>query len=173
MQGFFLSALWGIVVALCTLGVVPFFLVGKGVGFVIPSLVLLLMITPFSRVAVHAVTVGIILDSYALDLTYFHTFRLLGLAVVGFFIFRQWLTNRSLYTGLVLGILMTTIDQLWIVTADLFQGSGGTITGSLRTLFGAYLVHGVLIIVGFTALAFFSKRLSSPIGRGGRSDWYV
>lgn len=168
-----LSGIWGIIVALCTIGGVAFFLVGRDVGLMIPSLVLFLMVTALSRTITYACVAGAILDSYALTGLYFHTFRFLFLVLVGFFISRQWLTNRSLYTGLVLGAMLTTLDQIWIALAEVFQGNGGSFFALMRTLGTAYLVHALLILIGFTALAFFSKRLSSPIGRGGPSDWYV
>ncbi len=172
MRGLLGSFLWGVFAAIWSLGLMPFFVSTHGVGLVIPSLVLLRMGSRFSRVFVFAMSVGVVLDSYALNGWQFHTVRLVLLAGVGSFIFTQWLTNRSLYTAVVLAGFLTIIDQIWLISTYAMQGIAFRFVNAMHELGVALLAHVILVVVGFYCVSLFTKRFSISFGNQRDLTWY-
>lgn len=172
MRGLFGSIFWGVFAAIWSLGLMPFFVSTHGVGLVIPSLVLLRMGSKFSRVFAFAMSAGVVLDSYALDGWQFHTLRLLILAGVGSFVFTQWLTNRSMYTAVVLAAFLTFVDQIWLMVVYRLHGITFRLVNALHEVGIALVIHIILALAGFYCVSLFTKRFSISFGNQRDLTWY-
>lgn len=165
MRGFIVSVLMGVVAAVCSVAVMPFLATNEGVGIVIPALVLLLMSARPSRVLVFALSTGVVLDSYAFYAFEGHTLRLCVLAVIASFLFTRWFTNRSVYTGMALALLLTGIDQAFGAVVYAFQNTSGLYGWSWAGFVSALVFHAFVTALGFILTGFFSKRLSLTLDR--------
>ncbi|GEM_PF-5438453 len=167
MRGLIGFILLGIVAGVCSLGVVPFFFGDEGVGFVIPGIVLLCMALQPTRAIVFALAAGIVLDSYAFYPFELHTARLFCLALLGTYLFRRWLTNRSLYTAVALAGALTILDQG--VGVILYGWENGSIGRSWGWAQGGrvLLFEGFVTAIGFLIVGFFTKHLFGSFSRRG------
>lgn len=173
MQGIFLTFFLGLVLAVCEIAVIPFLVSHREIGLVIPCLVLLLVRTPLMYALTFIITVGILLDSYALYGFEAHTFRLLFLLGVSWFVFTRWLTNKSIYTALVLSLLATCLDVLLALLLNLGQGVSLAVAWSSKGFFLALVVHGLCSFVAFSLLNLLSPRTRRfSVSRDRSSSYY-
>jgi hypothetical protein len=156
MQGIFFSLLCGLLVAIFQIAVIPFLVSYHEIGLVIPCLVLMLVRTRFAYALTFVLMVGFLCDSYTLYGLEFHTVRLLLLFAVSWIVFRRWLTNKSVYTALVLSLLITGLDAFLAFASDVFQGVAPGLAWSWKGFFLALLIHGICSFVVFSFLSFFS-----------------
>lgn len=172
MRGLILSACLGVLVAAWEIAVTPFLFVSHGAGMLIPVLVLLLMGSRVSRALATAAVSGVILDCYALSVPGFYVFRICLFTIGAWFIFKHWLTNRSVYTAVVLAVLMTITDVLSRQGVYSLQGVPTAYTWSWQGVGMALLWNIFLSAFGFTLVASLTKRFSVTIPDPSRTSWY-
>jgi hypothetical protein len=113
-----------------------------------------------------------VLDSYALSHPSFLLIRLLALVGLTYMVFSRWLTNRSVYTALVLAAMASLADGIFSFFIALAQGITFPFAWSLRGMAVRLFVHMVLSFVGFMLLMSLPRRVRFSSGIDSASRWY-
>lgn len=172
MRGFFVPIFLGLLAGVCQVAITPFFVGYKDIGVVLPCLVLFVMSVRISRSLAFAVTAGMVLDSYVLIHPSFLLLRLLALGGLTYIVFSRWLTNRSVYTALVLAALASLVDSIFSFFIALAQGVPFQLAWSLRGTLLSLFVHMVASFIGFTLIMSLPRRVRFPSGIDTSSRWY-
>ncbi len=172
MRGFFLPILLGLLTGVCQVAISPFFVSYRDIGFVLPCLVLFVMSVRLSRSLAFAVTAGMVLDSYILSHPSFFLLRLLVLVGITYGVFSRWLTNRSVYTALVLAAVASLTDGIFSFFIALAQGVSFQLAFSLRGILLSLSIHMVLSFLGFIFMMALPRRVRFPSGIDTSSRWY-
>lgn len=172
MRGYVVPVFLGLLAGVCQLAITPFFVQDKDVGVVLPCLILLVMSTRVSRSLAFAVTAGIVLDSYALSHPTFLLIRLLALVGLTYGVFSRWLTNRSVYTALVLAAVASLLDRVFSFFIALAQGISFSLAWSLRGLVLSLFIHMALSFLGFTLIMSLPRRVRFSSDIDPSSRWY-
>jgi hypothetical protein len=160
MRGLVWSVILGILIAVWSVAVMPFFAMSHGLGIAIPCLVLLLMGSRPSRLLLTMTIAGMIIDSYSLSLFEAHTAQLLLLSLTAWVIFARWLTNRSMYSAVALALILSLFERLMNLGVHLLGGVVVERTWSWMAL-GVTLVWNTFVTaLGFMLIAALSQRLS-------------
>ncbi len=172
MRGLLLPILLGLLAGVCQVAITPFFVGYKDIGVVIPCLVLFVMSVRVSRSLAFAVMAGMVLDSYVLIHPSFLLLRLLVLTGLTYGVFSRWLTNRSVYTALVLAVVASLTDSIFSFFIALAQGIPFQLAWSLRGILLGLCIHMVLSFIGFTLIRSLPRRVRFPSGLDMSSRWY-
>lgn len=172
MRGFLFPVFLGLLAGVCQVAITPFFVGYKDIGVVLPCLVLFVMSVRVSRSLAFAVTAGMVLDSYVLVHPSFLLLRLLVLVGLTYGVFSRWLTNRSVYTALVLVAVASLTDRVFSFFIALAQGTPLYLAWSMRGSLLSLLIHMVLSFLGFTLLMSLPRRWIFPSGIDTSSRWY-
>lgn len=165
MRGLIVSIFFGILAGVCSVAIMPFFFAHEGAGLILPGFVLFLVSARRSRGIAFIISAGVVLDSYAFYTIEVHTVRLLVLALIAFFIFTRWLTNRSFYSALALSMLLTLLDQFFRIILYLFQNTSGLRGWSWSDVVWVFVFHACVTAFGFFWIGVLTKRLSIPLDR--------
>lgn len=175
MRGLFLSILTALILAIGIMGILPVFTSVRATAFITPLLVLSVMSSPLPRVLLWTGLTGLVIDSYTFVAVPLHIVRWLILVVVAWLLFERWLTNRSLYTALVLTALITAFDMGVVWISEGLQNVS-SVVWSWQEVGIIMLVNLLLSTTSFTILAAFTKRFSlsfTGIDSSARSSsWY-
>ncbi len=172
MRGFLWPVFLGLLAGVCQVAITPFFIGYKDIGVVLPCLVLFVMSVRVSRSLAFAVTAGMVLDSYVFTHPSFLLLRLLVVVGLTYVVFSRWLTNRSVYTALVLAAVASLADGVFSFFIALAQGVSFQLAWSLRGILLSLFMHMALSFIGFILIMSLPRRVRFPSGIDTSSRWY-
>lgn len=172
MQAMFFLGMFALLVAASQIALMSFFVVYRDIGFVLPALVLLVMSARPSSGLIFVFVTGLILDSYALAHWQLHSLRLMVVFTVTWLVFSRWLTNRSLYTAMVLALLATVIDRVCSLFIQLIQGVSLALAWSWSGFLLTLVLHVLFSVLGFSLLMSAPRRWLSWSRGSDPQRWY-
>ncbi len=176
MKHFFFAILVGCGVGLWEIAVTPFLPSVFQAYPILPTLVLLSLVTRFVWVEGMAFAAGLMLDLFLLPHMDVASLRYPLVGALVFFLVHQVFTHRSLTVALVTGLIARTAERL---LAWLFGILVAWLTGSAygwasqAVWWRTYAWDALVITLGFLGITFFSRRFFPSLDRSSSASWYA